>query len=274
MKIACLSGKGGAGKTLTAVNLAAVSKKAVCIDCDVEEPNGRLFLKPASVREKITNVLLPEFDEAKCDGCKKCVDICRFHALIYIKDKPVVFSEVCHSCGGCELVCPNGAVTETKKPIGRLEIGTCGNVRVVTGILNPGEASGIPVIREALKQADGLTIIDCPPGSACSVMESVTEADYCILVAEPTAFGFHNFKMVYELVTLMGKACGVVINKQDEPYEPLERFCENHGLSVLARIPYSKDIAALASKGELVCESSESIRRIFEEILEKIGGAL
>ena len=210
MKIACLSGKGGAGKTLTAVNLAAAAEKAVYIDCDVEEPNGRLFFRPDHVVTETVCSLLPEFDAGACTGCRECVQFCRFHALMYVKDKPMVFSEVCHSCGGCSLVCPKKAITEKKKPIGILETGDSQTVRVVTGILNPGEASGVPVIREALKKAEGLTIIDCPPGSACSVMESVMDADFCILVAEPTAFGFHNFQMVCQLVSLLGKKmrCG------------------------------------------------------------------
>lgn len=274
MKIACLSGKGGAGKTLVAVNLAAVAKTATYIDCDVEEPNGRLFLKPKDVQKNIVSSLLPEFDAEKCNGCKKCVQFCRFHALMYIKEKPMVFSEVCHSCGGCMMVCPENAITEKQKPIGILEIGKHDNIRVVTGILNPGEASGVPVIREALKQADGATIIDCPPGSACSVMESVMDADYCVLVAEATAFGFHNFKMVYELVSLLGKKCGVVVNKQEIPFEPLETFCKEQNLDVIARIPYDPEIAALAADGQIVSEKNEQAHKIFAELFDKIGGAL
>ena len=130
MKIACLSGKGGAGKTLVAVNLAWAAGKATYIDCDVEEPNGRLFWKPAQVETTTVSTLLPAFDPAKCTGCKKCVQFCRFHALMYIKEKPMVFSEVCHSCGGCQLVCPEGAVSEREKPIGVLEIGQSGDVQV------------------------------------------------------------------------------------------------------------------------------------------------
>lgn len=138
----------------------------------------------------------------------------------------MVFPEVCHSCGGCLMVCPEEAIREKPRRIGVLEEGRHGAVKVITGILNLGEASGVPVIRAALKRADGLTVIDCPPGSACSVMESVMDADYCVLVVEPTAFGFHNFRMVWDLTSLLGKKCGVVINKQTAPYEPLERFCE------------------------------------------------
>lgn len=274
MKIACLSGKGGAGKTLAAVNLAAAAKRAVYIDCDVEEPNGRLFLKPQDIKETIVSSLLPEFDPDRCTGCKKCVEFCRFHALVYIRKKPMVFSEVCHSCGGCSLVCPEHAVIEKEKPIGKLEIGRAGELKTVTGILNPGEASGIPIIREALKQAEGLTIIDGPPGSACSVMESVMDADYCVLVAEPTAFGFHNFQMVYELVTLLGRKCGVLVNKEDTPYEPLERFCREHGLPILGRIPYDPKIGAMAAKGELVFEKVPELQALFLDLLKQIGGAV
>lgn len=277
MKIACLSGKGGAGKTFVAVNLAAAAGEATYIDCDVEEPNGRLFLKPESVSQTEVSALLPEFDSAKCTGCRKCVQFCRFHALMYVKEKPVVFSEVCHSCGGCSLVCPEGAVSEKRKPVGVLETGRCGDIRVVTGVLNPGEASGVPVIREALGQAQGLTVIDCPPGSACSVMESVMEADFCVLIAEPTAFGFHNFRMVQELTQLLGRRCGVVINKEDTPYAPLERFCQEQRLPILARIPYDAGIAAQTAEGVLVSREDPQLRIVFKELLKQIqrqiGGA-
>ena len=274
MKIACLSGKGGAGKTMIAVNLAAAAKKATYIDCDVEEPNGRLFLKPQEVSSKPVSILLPDFDAEKCSGCRKCVDFCRFHALLYIKEKPMIFGEACHSCGGCMLVCPENAIYEKQKQIGTLEIGWHKNIKVVTGILNPGEASGVPVIKEALKQAEGTTIIDCPPGSACSVMESVMDADFCVLVAEPTAFGFHNFQMVYELVTLLHKKCGVVINKEETPYEPLMQFCREKQIPVLAEIPYQQELASLISAGELVSVRVASVKEQFEILLQKIGGAV
>ena len=274
MKIACLSGKGGAGKTMVAVNLAAAAGNATYIDCDVEEPNGRLFLKPQQISSTPVSILLPEFDAEKCTGCRKCVDFCRFHALLYLKEKPMIFGEACHSCGGCMLVCPENAIKEVPKPVGILETGYHKNIKVVTGILNPGEASGVPVIREALKAAEGTTIIDCPPGSACSVMESVMDADFCVLVAEPTAFGFHNFQMVYELVTLLHKKCGVVINKQETPYEPLERFCQERQIPVLAVIPYQQELASVISAGEVACEKAASLAEQFQSLLQKIGGAL
>lgn len=275
MKIAVLSGKGGAGKTLTAVNLAAAAGQAVYIDCDVEEPNGRLFLKPQDVSATEVTTALPEFDPEKCTGCRTCVDFCRFHALVYIKDKPKVFAEVCHSCGGCSLVCPDQAVTEREKVIGRVETGHHGETRVVTGILNLGEASGVPVIQEALKEAEGQNVpvlIDCPPGSACPVVESISDADFCILVAEPTAFGFHNFCMVHELAVLLGKPCGVVINKWEGLYEPLKEYCKEKKLPILLRIPYEERIAEIVSSGKILVEEVPEYRKIFQELLKKTGG--
>ena len=258
---------------MTAVNLAAAAGRCTYLDCDVEEPNGRLFLHPEGIETRTVHTLLPEFDGGACTGCRKCVEFCRFHALIYIKEKPRVFSEVCHSCGGCALVCPAGAVREVPKPVGVTETGSHGQVRVVTGVLDPGEASGVPVIREVLRQSgEGLTVIDCPPGSACSVMESVMDADLCPLVAEPTAFGLHNFQMVCRLAKLLGKPCGVVINKEETPYGPLETFCREERLPILLRIPYRADFAALGAAGKLLVEESEDARDLFTKLLDRIGG--
>lgn len=274
MKIACLSGKGGAGKTFVAVNLAAVAQQSTYIDCDVEEPNGHLFWKPQHKETQAVITLLPSFDAAKCIGCKACVSFCKFHALVYIKEKPMIFPEVCHSCGGCLIVCPQNAITEVPNPIGVVEIGTHKDVTVVTGILNTGEASGVPVIRHALGLAGNTTVLDCPPGSACSVMESIMDVDFCLLVAEPTAFGFHNFKMVYELVSLLGKPCGVVINKETAPYQPLEDFCLAQALPVLDRIPYSPTLAQKIASGELISHTVPEEHARFHALLQRIGGLI
>lgn len=276
MKIAVLSGKGGAGKTLTAVNLAVTAEHAVYMDCDVEEPNGKLFLKPKIMQSKQVYTVIPDFVKEKCTGCRACVDFCRFHALLFIKGMPKVFQEACHACGGCALVCQNQAVIEKKRSVGKVEIGFHNQVQVVTGTLNLGEASGVPVIRRVLEEAgnkEKTVIVDCPPGSACSVMESITDVDYCILVAEPTVFGFHNFTMVHELAGLLGKPCGVVINKYEEPYQPLEKYCEDKGLPVLLRLPYDERIASCVSTGEILVEKLPEYRTEFQQLLRDIGGA-
>ena len=272
MKIAVLSGKGGAGKTFVSVNLAVAAEKSTYIDCDVEEPNGHLFFKPDNIKEKIVSTYIPDFDENKCNGCRECVDFCHFNALVYIKNKPKVFPEVCHFCGGCKLVCPTKAVSYKERPVGIMQVGTHNNINVVTGILNTGEASAIPVIKEILEKGKNseVVIIDSPPGSACSVMESISDADYCVLVAEPTSFGFHNFKMVHELVTIMNKKCGVIINKSDDEYSPLIEYCKEENVPILLEIPYNEDIARENARGNIASEVSENIKDSFKNVLSDI----
>ena len=274
MRIAVLSGKGGTGKTLISVNLAAAAGKAVYLDCDVEEPNGHLFFKPEVLYEEEISVKIPVSDEKQCGGCRTCVDFCKFNALAYIKDRPVVFDEVCHSCGGCILLCPEKALSEKEKIIGKIQKGVSGQVTVYTGILNTGVASGIPLIKKLLnenrKEKGMPAIIDCPPGSACIVMESIRDADYCILAAEPTLFGVHNLNMVYELVKLFRKPYGVVLNKCQEGENPAERFCEEKGIRVLDRIPFDNELGTMNSNAKIAVRESEKYRALFSSLLKTV----
>ncbi len=275
MKIAVLSGKGGTGKTLVSVNFAAASKGSVYMDCDVEEPNGHLFFKPKGILEEEISVKIPEPDEELCDGCRKCVDFCNFNALAYINGKLIVFDDVCHSCGGCVLVCPKGALTERNKVIGRVQRGHSGEVTVWTGILNTGEATGVPIINRLLAaeelRSGAPVFIDCPPGSACIVMESIKDADYCVLVAEPTLFGVHNLNMVYELVNLFGKPFGVILNKCLEGEEnPAEKFCLEKDIKILGRIPFDSELGLINSNGQIAAIEDERYREKFSSLLKEV----
>ncbi|HZJ57434.1 MAG TPA: ATP-binding protein [Clostridia bacterium] len=277
MKIAVLSGKGGTGKTLLSVNMASAIGNSRYIDCDVEEPNGHLFFKPQKVTSREVAVKIPVVDKELCDGCHRCVDFCRFNALALVGDNLMVFEEICHSCGGCLLVCPKGALKEKEKAIGRIECGVSGGVQVATGILNTGEASGVPIIDALLDtkwDPAEFTFIDCPPGSACIVMESIKDADYCILVAEPTLFGVHNLDMVYELVKLFNKPHGVVINKYFDGENPAEKFCIEKGIDILGKIPFDKELGAMNSEGLIVARESEKYRQIFMDLLQKVIGGV
>lgn len=274
MRIAVLSGKGGTGKTLVSVNLTAISKSSTYIDCDVEEPNGHLFFKPEGVQEKEISVKIPKVNNELCNGCRKCVDFCKFNALAYIKNKLIVFDEVCHSCGGCILACPEKALTEKEKVIGKVQKGTSDQVVIYTGILNTGEASGIPIIKKLLAeknlQANKQTFIDCPPGSACIVMESIKDADYCILVAEPTLFGVHNLNMVYELVKLFNKPFGVVLNKCLEEENPAEKFCLEKNIKILGRIPFDTNLGTLNSNAEIAVSKNDKYWEMFSSLLNTV----
>lgn len=272
--IAVLSGKGGTGKTLVSVNLASAAGKSIYIDCDVEEPNGHLFFKPQNVREKLVSVKIPVINESKCIGCRKCVNFCKFNALAFIKNKPFIFEEVCHSCGGCMLVCPENAIDEKEKPIGKIQKGVSSDVIVNTGILNTGEASGIPIIKkllcESVSSEKNPVFIDCPPGSACIVMESIKNADYCILVAEPTVFGVHNLNMVYDLVKLFKKPYGAVLNKCFNEENPSKNFCVEKGIHVLGHIPFDSELGKLNSNAEIAERQNEKYKTLFSSLLENV----
>lgn len=272
MKIAVLSGKGGTGKTLISVNLASVAGDTNYLDCDVEEPNGRLFFKPRDVVKTKVTKEIPLVDHDKCTGCKKCVEFCTFNALAYT-NKLMIFDNICHSCGGCMLVCPENALTKKDKTIGGIEYGISENVAVYSGILNPGEPSGTPIIQALLKNVAGsekTTIIDCPPGSACIVMDSIRDADYCVLIAEPTIFGAHNLSMVYDLVTLFKKPFGVVLNKTLEGNNPSEEFCRENQMKIIGNIPFDHHLGTLNSNSFIVSREEKEYQELFSDLFDVI----
>ncbi len=276
--VAVLSGKGGTGKTLLSVNLARVSGECRYLDCDVEEPNGYLFFKPEGIVAEEVTVEIPEVLEDACRGCRKCVDFCRFNAMAFIKGKPYVFPEVCHSCGGCMLLCPEKALLPKAKVIGKIEEGKSRKVTVVTGTLHIGEASGMPVIKKMtgkyLPDQPGITYIDCPPGSACTVMESIRKADFCILAAEPTLFGTHNLKMVYDLTRFFKKRSGVVLNKCIGGENPSEDFCREKKIPILGCIPFDKNIGTMTSDAKIAADESLEYADLFKGILENLRKAV
>ena len=272
MKIAVLSGKGGTGKTFISVNLTFVAGNSNYIDCDVEEPNGHLYFKPEILKKEKIYVKIPQINKEKCSGCRKCVEFCKFNALAYIKDNVIVFEDICHSCGGCSLICPEKAISEKNKEIGEVQEGVFKDSNIYTGILNPGEETGVSIIKELLTNADNkpYTFIDCPPGSSCSVMESIKDADYCILVAEPTLFGVHNFNMVYNLVKLFDKPFGAVLNKCLDGENPAEKYCNEKDIKVLCKIPFEHELGKLNSNAEIASIKNEKYHNLFSSLLKTI----
>lgn len=272
MKIAVLSGKGGTGKTFISVNLTFVAENSNYIDCDVEEPNGHLYFKPEIVKREKIYVKIPKVDKDSCSGCRRCVEFCKFNALAFIKNKVLVFEDICHSCGGCMLLCPENAITEKDKEIGEIQEGAFNNSNIYTGILNTGEETGVSIIKRLLNSAKDkiYTFIDCPPGSSCSVMESIKDADYCILAAEPTLFGVHNFNMVYNLVKLFDIPFGAVLNKCLDGENPAEKFCTDNNIKILCRIPFESELGTLNSNAEIASQKNEKYHSLFSSLLKTI----
>ncbi len=276
MKIAIASGKGGTGKTTISTNLALFlsegSDKAVYLDCDVEEPNGHLFLNPV-ISEKISSLIpVPVIVESKCIACGECVRFCEYKALVRLGKTVMVFPELCHGCGGCTLVCPYNAIQEQPREIGFVESGNSGRVGFVHGRLNIGEAMSPPLIRGVLQQVDpdSVNIIDAPPGTSCPVIASIRDADFIVLVTEPTPFGLNDLGLALDMVKELAIPHGVVINRAEEGNSDAEAFCEKRQVEILTRIPDNRKIAECYSKGEMILKAVPEVQKNFQELWDSI----
>jgi len=277
MRIAIASGKGGTGKTTVATNLATVAaqgdRTVAYLDCDVEEPNGHIFLQPEITGTQPVGNLIPCVDEEKCTGCGECAKICQYGAIACLGQKVLVYPELCHACGGCELVCPADAIAETFHEIGRLETGHAGPIRFVRGLLNVGEPMSPPVIKAvkaAAPEAD-VVIADAPPGTSCPVIESVRGADFVLLVTEPTPFGFHDLKLAIEMVGALGLPCGVVINRATLDGDQTRSHCAGRGIPILEEIPDDRRLAEAYSRGVLACNALPEYHSRFLGLLEAMA---
>ena len=277
MIISIASGKGGTGKTTVATNLALFlsgrkSQDVQFLDCDVEEPNARIFLKPEIQKSQPVNLLIPQVDRDKCTFCGECARVCAFNAIVVLEKEVLTFPELCHGCGGCSLLCPENAISEKEREIGVLEEGRTGSVRFVQGRLNIGEPMATPLIRAVKKTIgpDGITIIDVPPGTSCPVIESVNGSDFCLLVTEPTPFGLHDLKLAIELLKKLKIKHGVLINRAGIGDDRVKDYCDSQGVPVLAQIPYNREVAVLYSRGIPLWAGGERFREIFRKLWESI----
>ncbi|MFX0094193.1 MAG: ATP-binding protein [Candidatus Hodarchaeota archaeon] len=273
MKIAIASGKGGTGKTTVATNLAINLDQAQLLDCDVEEPNSYLFLQGLELKKiDEVSIQVPLIDENKCDFCRKCAEFCEYNALAVVPSKVLFFPELCKGCGGCSLICPQEAISEGKKTIGIIEAGQLNGLNLFHGILNLGEPLATPIIKTLKKKADSsrTLILDSPPGTACPMIETVRDADYCILVTEPTPFGLHDLKIAVKVVQTLKIPHGIIINRDGIGDDRIEEYCQEESIPILMKIPNDRKIAHFYSKGIPFSQEMPEWKEKFRELLEQI----
>jgi MinD superfamily P-loop ATPase len=274
--IAIASGKGGTGKTTIATNLARYvadsGEKVQYLDCDVEEPNGHIFLKSKIDLTKQVTIDVPEVDSKKCTGCGKCGEICQYSAIICIKENVLTFEQLCHSCGGCMRVCPADAIKSRPLHIGDIELGKAGNVDFISGKLCIGNVRTPSLIKEVKKniKQDCVAIIDVPPGTSCPVVEAVRRADFVLLVTEPTPFGLNDLKLAVDLVRKMCLPFAVVINRYAIGYEEVDKYCGLENIDIVMKLPDDRRIAEAYSTGQMIVDVLSEYKKEFSKLYEYI----
>ena len=273
MIISVASGKGGTGKTTIATSLATVlGSSAQLLDCDVEEPNCHILMKPVLQTCESITVPVPIVEMDKCTLCGKCGEVCRFSSIVVIGNQVLTFPEMCHGCGGCSLLCPEKAITEGCRELGVIETGLAGPVEFVHGRLRIGEAMSPPLIRAVKEKINPhkVAILDAPPGASCPVIHTVMGSDFIILVTEPTPFGLHDLKIAVEAISHLAIPLGVILNRSDVGDREVHKFCVLKGIPLLAEIPHDRQIAEGYARGNLLVVSAPQYIREFLEIFKKI----
>ncbi|MBN1490134.1 MAG: ATP-binding protein, partial [Phycisphaerae bacterium] len=246
------------------------------LDADVEEPNCHLFCRPTIEHTAPVFVHYPAVDAKACRLCGACSRLCQFGALLSSKNGVLVLPELCHSCGGCILVCPDDAIREVSREVGWVDDGVVPSGTFAQGRLKVGEARAVPVIAALRRRAepDTTVVLDAPPGTSCTVIEAIRGADRVCLVTEPTPFGLHDLELAVGLARTLGLPFGVIINRIGIGDDRVHRYCERENVRILAEIPNDPRLARAGARGVLAIDAMPELEATFMQIADAIEGCV
>lgn len=285
MTISIVSGKGGTGKTTFAVNLAwalgnrnartpsGERREIRLLDCDVEEPNAHLFVRPKTTTRDSVTVPKPVWDPDTCIACGKCASACQFNAIALVKRQVLIFNDLCHSCGACAHVCPAKAITESPVQIGQVEYAPGHEpFFFAQGILKVGETLS-PVVVDSVKRhikPEAINILDAAPGTACPVVRAMDGADAALLVTESTPFGLHDLKLAAGLTMKLRVPAAIVINRSDGVDALIADYASSVGIPIAGRIPFRREYAEAYSSGTILAERFPEFRDNVLDIFDNL----
>ena len=278
-QLAIVSGKGGTGKTTLAAAFAAISRRKVIADCDVDAADLHLLLKPKIlVQEKYFGGRSPHVDLDKCTQCGLCNDLCRFHAI----DQGRVDSVLCEGCGFCSHICPEDAIIMIDACSGDWFVsetlyGPFVHARLGIGEENSGKLVTV-VRRKAVEISEeknlDLILIDGPPGIGCPVAASLTGVTLVLIVTEPTLSGIHDLERILKLSDHFRIPSLVCINKFDinsEITQQMVSYSEKNGSKVIGKIPFEpKVVEALVNRRTVLDYPCPQVGDVVFEMWNKV----
>ncbi|HNV69487.1 MAG TPA: 4Fe-4S binding protein, partial [Candidatus Ozemobacteraceae bacterium] len=245
------------------------------IDADVEGPNSHHFLPlGAPLDEIVVRSMLPEFDQSLCTLCGQCTEFCAFSALAMTTDRVLLFADMCHGCEGCREICPTQAIRSGSQEIGIILNWRLDGIDFWQGRLHTGQVLTPALIRELKRRAGertaDLTIVDCPPGTACAMMAAVKNADHLLLVTEPTPFGRHDLELAMAATRRWKTPCEVVVNRSEGEDSLIEELCQARAVPVLDRLPLDRAVATAYAGGHPMYQSGDTWKTLFQNMVRHL----
>jgi len=266
-EVVILSGKGGTGKTSIVGSIAALAKKKVLVDCDVDAADLHLLLNPSpKQKNEFRSGQVAVIDKDKCVKCGLCQENCRFDAIHdYVVD-PIS----CEGCGFCFHICPVEAISMIECKAGDWFISDTKYgplVHARLGIAQENSGKLVALVRQKAKELaekDGLDYIisDGPPGIGCPVISSLSGAGLALIVTEPTLSGIHDMERVLDVCKHFGIPTMVCINKyniNEANARKIEDYCSTQDIKVAVKIPFDNVVTEAMVRGLPVVEYSDGV---------------